>query len=185
MHNNNINVARNLRQLPRIRFESDKFLTACATLDKATRAKTLVVEPSREGRDALTADIRAALAKSGALSGPAIEIQTLVAKGLTRAEARLSESYDKGDIVRFTRDYADKGVVRGEAYRVEGVDSAKAAVALKAQDGREIDWRLRQWGAGKAQAFAPQSLELKTGGRSEVIAINEQARTAVIRGPRG
>ena len=104
--------------------------------------------------------------------------------------------------MRFTRDYADKGVVRGEAYRVEGVDSAKAAIALKAADGREIDWRLRQWGAGRSQAFTPQSLELKTGdriqftrndreagringARSEVTAINEQARTATIRSPRG
>ena len=173
-----------------------------AALDKATRAKTLVIEPSREGRDALTVEIRAALAKSGALTGPTVNVQTLVAKGLTRAEARLPESYDKGDIVRFTRDYADKGVARGEAYRVDSIDPAKAAIALKAQDGREIDWRLRQWGAGKAQAFTPQSLELKTGdriqftrndrdagringGRSEVTAINEQTRTATIRSPRG
>ncbi len=173
-----------------------------AALDKATRSKTLVIEPSREGRDALTTDIRAALAKSGALTGPGTNMQSLVAKGLTRAEARLPESYDKGDIVRFTRDYAEKGVSRGEAYRVEGVDPAKAAVALKAADGREIDWRLRQWGAGKVQAFSPQSLELKTGdriqftrndreagringGRAEVTAINEQARTATIRSPRG
>ena len=34
-------------------------------LDKASRAKTLVIEPSREGRDRLTADIRAALIISG------------------------------------------------------------------------------------------------------------------------
>ena len=173
-----------------------------AALDKATRSKTLVIEPSREGRDALTADIRAALAKSGALTGPGVTVQSLAAKGLTRAEARLPESYGKGDIVRFTRDYADKGVVRGEAYRVESVDPAKSAVALKAQDGREIDWRLRQWGAGRSQAFTPQSLELKTGDRiqltrndreagringvrSEVTAINEQTRTATIRSPRG
>ncbi len=136
-----------------------------AALDRATRSKTLVIEPSREGRDALTTDIRAALAKSGALTGPGTTMQSLVAKSLTRAEARLPESYDKGDIVRFTRDYADKGVSRGETYRVEGIDPAKAVVALKAADGSEIDWRLRQWGAGKVQAFLPQSLELKTGDR--------------------
>lgn len=173
-----------------------------AALDKTVRNKTLVIEPSREGRDALTADIRAALTKSGALTGPAAQMQTLVTKGLTRAEARDPMNYDKGDIVRFIRDYADKGVTRGEAYRVMGVDPAKAAVTLEAENGRDIDWRLRQWGVGKAQAFSPQSLELKTGdriqftrndretgrvngGRSEVTAINEQARTATIRSPRG
>jgi len=169
-----------------------------AALDPATRAKTLVIEPSREGRDALTADIRAALSASGALSGPAVATQSLVNKGLTRAEARDPMSYDKGDMIRFTRDYADKGVSRGEAYRVVGVDPAKSAIALKSEDGREIDWRLRQWGAGSSQAFAPQSLEIKAGdqiqftrndreagringARGQVTAIDEQARTATIR----
>ena len=173
-----------------------------AALDAATRAKTLVIEPSREGRDTLTADIRAELSASGALSGPAVAMQSLVNKGLTRAEARDPMSYDKGDMIRFTRDYADKGVSRGEAYRVVGVDPAKSAIALKSENGREIDWRLRQWGAGNSQAFAPQSLELKSGdhiqftrndreagringARGQVTAIDEQARTATIRNPRG
>lgn len=184
---------------------ADRFVAIAkdyATLDKATRNKTLVIEPSREGRDTLTADIRDALAKSGALTGPAIQMQSLVAKGLTRAEARDPMNYDKGDIVRFIRDYADKGVSRGEAYRVMGVDPAKAAIALKSEEGRDIDWCLRQWGAGKVQAFAPQSLELKTGdriqftrndreagringGRGEVTAIDEHSRTATIQNPRG
>ena len=173
-----------------------------AKLDKASRARTLVVEPSREGRDALTADIRAALSQSGALTGPAVTMQSLANKGLTRAEARDPMSYDKGDVVRFTRDYADKGVARGEAYRVESIDQAKSAIALKSEDGREVNWRLRQWGAGNSQTFAPQSLELKTGdsirftrndreagringARGEVTAIDVQARTAEVRNPRG
>lgn len=173
-----------------------------AGLDKASRARTLVVEPSREGRDALTADIRAALTRSGALTGPAVTVESLANKGLTRAEARDPMSYDKGDVVRFTRDYADKGVTRGEAYRVESIDPAKAAIALKSEDGREVDWRLRQWGAGHAQAFAPQPIDLKTGdairftrndreagringGRGEVIAVDEHARTAIIQTAQG
>lgn len=168
-----------------------------AALDRAGRARTIVIEPSREGRDALTAEIRAALTRSGALTGSAVTVESLVNKGLTRAEARDPMSYDKGDVVRFTRDYADKGVARGEAYRVENIDPAKAAIALKSEDGREVDWRLRQWGAGHAQAFAPQPIDLKSGdairftrndreagringGRGEVIAIDEQTRTATI-----
>jgi conjugative relaxase-like TrwC/TraI family protein len=168
-----------------------------AGLDKAGRARTLVIEPSREGRDILTADIRAALTRSGALTGPAVTMESLANKGLTRAEARDPLSYDKGDVVRFTRDYADKGVSRGEAYRVESIDPAKAAIALKSENGREVDWRLRQWGASHAQTFAPKPMDLKTGdairftrndreagringGRGEVIAVDEQTRTAMI-----
>lgn len=173
-----------------------------AGLDKASRARTLVIEPSREGRDALTADIRAALTQSGALTGPAVTVESLANKGLTRAEARDPMSYDKGDVVRFTRDYDDKGVTRGEAYRVESIDPAKAAITLKAENGREVDWRLRQWGAGKVQTFTPQPMDLKTGdairftrndreagringGRGEVIAVDERTRTATIQTARG
>lgn len=175
---------------------------AYAALDSTNRARTLVIEPSREGRDALTADIRAELTKAGALSGPTVTTQSLVGKGLSRAEARDPMSYERGDMVRFTRDYADKGILRGDAYRVESIDPAKSAIALKAEDGRDIDWRLRQWGAGNAQAFTVQPLELKAGDRiqftrndrelgringgcGEVAAINADARTATVRGERG
>jgi len=129
-------------------------------------------------------------------------MESLVNKGLTRTEARDPLSYDRGDVVRFTRDYADKGVARGDAYRVEAVDPAKAAIALRSEDGREVDWRLRQWGAGKVQVFAPQNIDLRTGdsirftrndrdagringARGEVIAVDEQARTATVLGARG
>lgn len=173
-----------------------------ASVDRATRAQTLVIEPSREGRDALTADIRQALAQSGALRGPVLAVESLVNKGLTRAEARDPLSYDKGDVVSFTQDYADKGVARGEAFRVEGIDPAKAVVALRSEDGREVDWRLRQWGAGKVQVFAPHNIDLRigdsirftrndrevnriNGARGQVTAIDEQARTATVIGARG
>src|SRR3546814_1742551 len=69
-----------------------------AGLDMAGRARTLVIEPSREGRDALTTDIRGALTKSGALTGPAVAVESLANTGLPRAEARAPMSYDKGDV---------------------------------------------------------------------------------------
>lgn len=175
---------------------------AYAGLDKAEQSKTLIVEPSREGRDTLTDEIRNELAKTGALTGSAIEAQSLVNKGLTRAEARDVASYAKGDVIRFTKDYAHKGASRGESYRVENIDPAKAAIALKSEDGREIDWRLRQWGAGKSQAFDTKTLELKTGDRimftrndrelgringqrGEVRNIDQHTRTAVIKTTNG
>ncbi|RYY25389.1 MAG: conjugative relaxase [Sphingomonadales bacterium] len=173
-----------------------------AGLDKASRARTLVIEPSREGRDALTADIRQALVQTGALSGPAVTVESLANKGLTRAEARDPLRYDKGDVVRFSQGYADKGVARGEAFRVEGVDPAKAAVALRSEDGRAVDWRLRQWGAGKVQVFEAQRLELRAGdsirftrndreagrvngARVEVTAVDAATKTATVRSARG
>lgn len=173
-----------------------------AGFDQASRAQALIIEPSREGRDALTADIRQALIRSGALRGAAVTVESLVNKGLTRAEARDPLSYDKGDVVRFSQDYADKSVTRGEAFRVESVDPAKAAVALRSEDGRAVDWRLRQWGAGKVQVFEAQRLELRAGdsirftrndreagrmngARLEVTAVDAETKTATVRGARG
>lgn len=136
-----------------------------ATLNAKTRAQTLVIEPSREGRDALTAEIRAALTRSGSLTGPAIQTTMLVNKGLTRAEARDPGSYAKGDVIRFAKDYVDKGVERSAHYRVEAIDRDKAAITLCTDDGRRIDWRLRQWGASQSQAFTAQPIDLKAGDR--------------------
>jgi len=149
--------------------------THYAGLDKAIRARTLVIEPSREGRDALTVEIRDALTQAGALFGPAVRMRSLANKGLTRADARDPLAYDKGDIMRFTRDYADKGVVRGEAYRVESIDPDKAAITLKSEDGRKVDWRLRQWGATNSQALAPQKLDLKVGDRIQFTRNDREA----------
>jgi regulatory protein YycI of two-component signal transduction system YycFG len=157
--------------------------THYAGLDKAIRARTLVIEPSREGRDALTVEIRDALTQAGALFGPAVRMRSLANKGLTRADARDPLAYDKGDIMRFTRDYADKGVVRGEAYRVESIDPDKAAITLKSEDGRKVDWRLRQWGATNSQALAPQKLDLKVGDRIQFTRNDREAGR--INGDRG
>lgn len=48
-----------------------------AALDKAGRARALVMEPSRKGRNAWTADIRAALTQSDALTGPFVAVESL------------------------------------------------------------------------------------------------------------
>ncbi len=173
-----------------------------AGLDSHRRERTIVIEPSREGRDALTAEIRSALARSGSLNGPSLTIWSLVNKGLTRAEARDPLSYDIGDIVRFSRDYADKGVKRGEALRIESIDMAKGAIALEGEDGKAVDWRLRQWGTGEVQVFESQRLELRAGDtirftrndrdagrvngeRAQVLQVDADAGTATIRSSKG
>lgn len=173
-----------------------------AGLESHRRERTIVIEPSREGRDALTAEIRSALARSGSLNGPTLTTWSLVNKGLTRAEARDPLSYHTGDIVRFSRDYADKGVKRGEALRIESIDLAKGAIALKGEDGKAVDWRLRQWGAGEVQVFESQRLELRAGDtirftrndrdagrvngeRAQVLRVDADMQTATIRSPKG
>lgn len=146
-----------------------------AALAPEERARTLVIEPSREGRDVLTAEIRRELASKGVLSGPTLTLQSLVAKNLTRAEARDPTSYARGDMVRFAKDYADKGVRRDGIYRVEAIDPAKASITLASPDENCIDWRLRQWGAGKVEVFETSAIELQAGDRVQFTRNDREA----------
>ena len=169
-----------------------------AALSPKDQRSTIVIDPSRAGRDALNAEIRTQLVASGRLTGEAIAMRTLESKGLTRAEARDARSYAIGDIVRFARDYDAKGIARRETLAVTGVDPGKNAVMLAKADGQSVDWRPRQWGAAKSEAFTPGSVELMKGDRIEftrndralgrengaqasVLATNTDERTARIR----
>ena len=173
-----------------------------ANLDTKERRKALVIEPSREGRDALTKKIRHRLTENGALHGPAVETSRLVPRDLTRAEAKDAHSYAIADTIRFAKDYADKGVSKAQAYRVVGIDTKKAAVTLADQNGGTIDWRLRQWGSSHAQVFSIEAIELRAGdlvqftrndralGRingqqGEIIAVDPVTREAKVRLGRG
>ena len=169
-----------------------------AALSAKDQRRTIVIDPSRNGRDALNAEIRMQLMAKGRLSGDPVTMRTLESKGLTRAEAHDARSYEIGDIIRFARDYDAKGIERREVLTVTGIDPVKNAVRLEKADGQSVDWRPRQWGAAKSEAFTLDSVELMKGDRIEftrndrsvsringtradVIAINTDNRTARIR----
>ena len=144
-------------------------------LSPAERAQTLVIEPSREGRDTLTGMIREHLASRGELSADRLQFAALEAKGMTRAEAREAASYAIGDLVRFNRDYAAKDVRRGESLTVSGIDPERGRIALAGRDGRSIDWHPRQWGAGKVEVFEAKPMELRTGDRVQFTRNDREA----------
>ena len=148
---------------PKDRFEA--MTRHYLSLSPVERTRTLVIEPSRDGRDTLTDLIRAQLASRGELSRDRLQFAALEAKGMTRAETREAASYAIGDVVQFNRDYASKDVRRGEALTVSAVDPERNRVALAGRDGRSIGWHPRQWGAGKAEVFEPKPMDLRTGDR--------------------
>lgn len=144
-------------------------------LSPSERALTLVIEPSRDGRDKLTGMIRSKLTERGELSAVAVRFDALEAKGLTRAEAREAASYAIGDVVRFSRDYAAKGVRRGESFAIAAIDPERGHIALEGRDRSSIDWHPRQWGAGKAEVFEPKPMELRTGDRVQFTRNDREA----------
>ncbi|GAA09057.1 conjugal transfer protein TraA [Acetobacter tropicalis NBRC 101654] len=147
-----------------------------AALSPEERQKTLVIEPSREGRDALTQDIRNKLIERGQLGAEVLKATKFVSKDLTKAEAKRAESYELGDIVRFAKDYADKGVSRHGAYRVIQADEAKNVLTLQDERGRELAWHPRQWGAAQAQVYREEALELRVGDRVQFTRNDKAAK---------
>ena len=169
-----------------------------AALSAREQRATIVVDPSRAGRDALNVEVRTQLAANGRLAGEPVTVRTLESKGLTKAEARDARSYEVGDVVRFARDYPGKGIFKREAVTVKGIDPVKNAISLERQDGKSVDWRPRQWGVSKSESFAPGSIEIRqgdriestrndramardNGARADVITTNPDNRTARIR----
>ncbi|ACL93939.1 conjugative relaxase [Caulobacter vibrioides] len=171
-----------------------------AQLDSAQRRRTLIIDPSREGREQLTARIRAELIAAGHLGKAAVTVTSLVAKDLTQAERKEAGSYAPGDIVTFARTLTGKAVAKDTAYEVQAVDARRRTVTLS--DGRDarIDWAPHRWGS--AEAFEPVDRELRQGDRieftrnnmrlhqvnglqGEIVSLDVEARKAQVRTDRG
>ena len=134
-----------------------------ANLDPTQRKKTLIIEPSREGRNQLTKQIRERLAENGVLTGDKIETKRLISKDLTKAEVKDIHSYEIGNTIIFSKDYAHKGIAKGQAYEIKAIDTNKHSITLEGKGGREIDWRPKQWGANKSQAYTNETIEFQKG----------------------
>jgi conjugative relaxase-like TrwC/TraI family protein len=132
-------------------------------LGQDARYKTLVLDPSREGRDKLTDSIRNELVQAGALGRESLSVTTLEARGLTREEARFARNYEVGDAVTFRRDYDRQGVSKELGYTISSIDADRNKVTLVDKDGRKIDWNLDKWGRGQVQSYAQREKEFRAG----------------------
>lgn len=145
-----------------------------ARLSREDRAGTLVLDPTREGRQRLTDAIRAALVRDGTLGDEAVTATVLEPRGLSRAEAKRATSYTPGDIVTFRN--GAKGKPRpGIGYRIEAVDAEAGTVRLVPPRGKTHDWQSARWGGDHAEAFAEVSQEFRTGDRVQFTRNNSRA----------
>jgi hypothetical protein len=145
-----------------------------AALSREERSRTLVLDPTRQGRQELTDAIRAALIRNGTLGEDAMVATILEPRGLTRAEARLAASYQPGDIVAFRK--SEKGRPRaGIGYRVEAVDAEAGTVRLVPDKGKAHDWQPARWGGAQAEAFVEVEQEFRQGDRVQFARNNYRA----------
>jgi hypothetical protein len=146
-----------------------------ARLSPADRARTLVLDPTREGRQRLTDAIRTELVRDGTLGADAITATTLEPLGLTRAEASDADSYSPGQIVTFRRGSCEHRLSRGRAYRVDAVNAKAGMVSLATPEGKSVAWSPARWGGDQVEAFAEVEQELRTGDRIQFTRNNRRA----------
>jgi len=146
-----------------------------ARLSPADRARTLVLDPTREGRQRLTGAIRAELVRDGTLGAEAIVATTLEPVGLTRAEASDAASYAPGQIVTFRRGSREQRLSRGRAYRVDAIDAEAGTVSLATPQGKSVTWSPARWGGDQAEAFVEVEQEFRTGDRIQFTRNNRRA----------
>ncbi len=93
------------------------------------RAKSIILEPSREGRSRTNDLIRSALKEEGTL-GYEIRVQRLSSVDSTEAERRLTGTYQDGRIVRFARSFKREGIKQGAYYEVVGREGQDVLLKL-------------------------------------------------------
>jgi conjugative relaxase-like TrwC/TraI family protein len=146
-----------------------------AALSPNERARTLVMDPTRAGRDHLTDAIRTELKRDGTLGVEAIKATVLDSRGLTKEEARHARSYELGDAVTFRRDYGARGIEKGQAYRIEKIDPDRNRIELRDRENRPIDWQLDKWGRGQSETFARGEREFRSGDRVQFTRNDREA----------
>jgi conjugative relaxase-like TrwC/TraI family protein len=134
-----------------------------ADFSKSERANTLVLDPSKEGRETLTAAIRAQLIAKNELGRDALRFDALVPKDMTKAERLQPASYDKGDVVIFAKAKPDKRIMAQTAYEVTGTNGEKGLVQIVSKSGFELRLEPAHW--GQAEVFTKAQMQLREGDR--------------------
>ena len=131
-----------------------------AGLTPEERARTVLADPSRAGRQELNEQVREALQARGELQGPQLTLDILVPKGLTPGEQKQPVFYGRGDVVSFRRELAPRQQDRLEKdtlYRVAGIDQHGGRLQLQKDDGSFVIWRPGSCGARDAEVYTARA----------------------------
>ena len=103
-------------------------------LSPEARAETALLAPTHALRAKINDAVREGLESEGVLHGGTIDIETLVALGLTRAQKGDARNWREGDVALFHRDRLKYRIRAGDACTVTEVDEER--VRLLHPDGR-------------------------------------------------
>ena len=127
-------IDRHVREVPDDKARYVEIACEYAAMKETERARTLIVSGTNAARRELNTLIRRELG----IEGTGHEFDTLSRKDSTQAERRHAPSYRIGDYVQPEKDYASRGLKRGELYRVAEIESGNR-LAIVGEDGRQLE----------------------------------------------
>lgn len=105
------------------------------SLDSSTRDRTLIVAGTNSARAKINTSVRNELG----LAGSRENVVSLTRKDLTQTQAKMSQSYEAGDVVQAMKAYKEMGLGQGETATITQVDPGQ--IRLAKNDGSEVIWR--------------------------------------------
>ena len=138
-----------------------------ASLPPEQRGRTLLIDPSREGSEAIKGAVRTLLRMQGELTGPTAHGTRLLDAGLANAEKKFAASYTAGDVVRAgeTIQGLNGTLPRNEYAVIAGVDAARGQLAVRRHDGETVTLVTADLKPARLDVFREKPGELQAGDR--------------------
>jgi conjugative relaxase-like TrwC/TraI family protein len=134
-------------------------------LSQAARRNTILIDPSREGGEAIKATVRSLLKTNGELTGPAAPGLRLLDAGMSNVEKTIASSYTGSEIIRAGRtiEGADGTLAKGEYAFVRDVIAGREQIRVQKEDGHVVTLNTRDFDPRRLDVFQPAPGELQKG----------------------
>jgi conjugative relaxase-like TrwC/TraI family protein len=141
----------------------DHIIKNYISLSNEERDKTLIIDPSRESRQALTNVLREELKLSGDIAITGIESKRLEKVNLTKSAQSDVLNFTAGMVIKFGRQYKHQDIEKDSYWSVDKVDVKKNTITLKSEEGREVTWSPESIWGKRMQLYTELQSELCLG----------------------
>lgn len=160
-----------VQEIPQRKDRTQAIAEQWLSLSVKERIETLIVTGTNAERLAITLALRQGLRAEGNL-GEDHQFKQLVNRQLTTEQKQRVENYNKGDLIRLTRDYKSTPLKKGKLYQVVGIKDRQLLVET---EGGRLFWFAPSDYKDK-EVFGTQDIAIAVGDRLRWKVTNKKAR---------
>jgi hypothetical protein len=160
-----------VQEIPQRKDRTQAIAEQWLSLSVKERTETLIVTGTNAERLAITLALRQGLRAEGNL-GEDCQFKQLVNRQLTTEQKQRFENYNKGDLIRLTRDYKSTPLKKGKLYQVVGIKDRQLLVET---EGGRLFWFDPSLYKDK-EVFGTQDIAIAVGDRLRWNVTNKKAR---------